>query len=245
MVYRSYKNMIDIIKIFNLMKDTLNDINSHRPTTLNEIHKTSNVTPFNILITTVLSARSRDQNTSRVAKKLFAKYKTPKTLSNADILKIEETIKSIGFYHVKSKRIKKIAYIIYKQYNGKVPEELKELIKLPGVGRKTANCVLVYAFNKPAIPVDVHVHRISNRLGLIQTKNVEETELELMKKIHKIYWTKVNEIFVRYGQNVCLPISPLCKLCRLNYCCRYNNIHHERFVNINNNATTQPIEPTR
>lgn len=237
--------MIDIIKIFTLMKDTLHDVNSYRSTTLNEIHKTSNGDPFNILIATVLSSRSRDKNTSRVAKKLFARYKTPKTLSDADILEIEKIIKSIGFYHVKSKRIKKIAHIIHKQYNNKVPEKMEELIKLPGVGRKTANCVLVYAFNKPAIPVDVHVHRISNRLGLIQTKNVEETELELMKEIPKSNWIKVNEIFVKYGQNVCLPISPLCKLCKLNHRCRYNNTHHERFVNINKSKTTQPIEPTR
>lgn len=237
--------MIDVINILNLMRNTLNEISSNRITTLNHIHKTSRGNPFHILIATVLSARSRDKNTARAAKKLFAKYKTPKTLSNAEILKIEEIIKSIGFYHVKSKRIKNIADIIHKKYNDKVPDEMTELVKLPGVGRKTANCVLVYAFKKAAIPVDIHVHRISNRLGLIQTKNAEKTEFELMKITPKKYWIKINEAFVIYGQNVCLPISPLCKICKLNNYCKYNKMRHERFLTINNNTTMQQIEPTR
>jgi len=94
-------------------------------------------------------------------------------------------------------------------------------VELPGVGRKTANCVLVYAFEKPAIPVDIHVHRISNRLGLVETKNPEETEQELMNKIKKKYWIEINDTFVMYGQNICKPISPMCNVCKIKKNCKY------------------------
>ena len=103
----------------------------------------------------------------------------------------------------------------------KVPEDLDTLVALPGVGRKTANCVLVYAFEKPAIPVDIHVHRISNRLGLVDTKNPEETEQELMKKVQKKYWLEINDTFVMYGQNICKPISPMCDVCKIKKSCKY------------------------
>ena len=104
---------------------------------------------------------------------------------------------------------------------GKVPDGLDELVKLPGVGRKTANCVLVYAFEKPAIPVDIHVHRISNRLGLVDTKTPEETEQELIKKIPKKYWIEINDTFVMYGQNICKPISPMCNVCKIKKSCKF------------------------
>ncbi|MCY3854416.1 MAG: endonuclease III [Thaumarchaeota archaeon] len=215
---------MNINNIFKLMHETLDTIRSNKQTTLNKIHDISNSDPFNILITTVLSARSKDKNTLKVAKKLFSMYKTPKTLANADISTIEKLIKSIGFYHLKSKRIIEISRIIHEEYNDEVPSSIEKLIRLPGVGRKTANCVLVYAFNKSAIPVDTHVHRISNRLGLLETKNAEKTELELMNIIPKKNWNKINEMFVIYGQNVCLPISPLCDRCKLQRLCKYNGI---------------------
>ena len=113
---------------------------------------------------------------------MFSKYKNPKELAGAKLKDIEKIIKSIGFFHVKSKRIIEVANIIHTKYKDRVPDDLDTLVQLPGVGRKTANCVLVYAFEKPAIPVDIHVHRISNRLGLVDTKNPEETEQELMKE---------------------------------------------------------------
>ncbi|MCG2826704.1 MAG: endonuclease III, partial [Thermoplasmatales archaeon] len=120
-------------------------------------------------------------------------------------------------YKVKAKRIKKVSKIILEKYNDKVPDNLKNLLSLPGVGRKTANCVLVYAFDKPAIPVDVHVHRISNRLGLVKTKTPEETEKALMKKIPKKYWKKINHMFVEFGKNVC-SARPKCEKCPLSNC---------------------------
>jgi len=157
----------------------------------------------------------------KVVKKLFSKYKSAHALSKAKVKDVEKTIRSIGFYHVKAKRIIDVASIINSKYKGKVPSSMDELLQLPGVGRKTANCVLVYAFDKPAIPVDVHVHRISNRLGLVNTKTPEDTELELMKKIPRKYWLNINDIFVMYGQNICKPISPQCTVCKIKNYCKY------------------------
>jgi len=182
--------------------------------------------PFKILIGTILSARSRDENTTYAVNKLFARFKTPQDLASADISEIKKLIHSIGFYNVKSVRIKQVAHMIMEKFGGQVPSDINKLLDLPGVGRKTANCVLVYAFNKPAIPVDVHVHRISNRLGIICTKTPEQTELELSKLVDERLWTKINDTFVTYGQNICLPIRPNCKACDLKKNCKYYANHH-------------------
>jgi len=177
--------------------------------------------PFKILISTILSQRTRDENTEKVTKILFSKYKTPKQIAKADLKSIQRLIKSSGFYRTKAKRIKEVAFIIHKQYKGKVPKDIDKLLELPGVGRKTANCVLVYAFQKQAIPVDTHVHRISNRIGLVNTKTPEKTELELIKTIPKKYWLLVNELFIIHGKTVCKPIKPLCGICRIKKYCDY------------------------
>ncbi len=179
--------------------------------------------PFKILIGTILSARTRDENTTKVIKKLFARFKTPSDIASADIEEIKQLIHSIGFYNVKAERIKQVSQVIVNKFGGQVPNDIESLLELPGVGRKTANCVLVYAFNKPAIPVDIHVHRISNRLGLVSTKTVKHTEIELNKIVDRRLWTKVNNTFVMYGQNVCLPVRPLCKICDLRGMCNYYN----------------------
>ena len=210
-----------IEKILCGMMDTMNSVKPPRMTALRELHEAETRGPFSILIGTILSARTKDESTTKVVKVLFSKYKNPKELANAKIKDIEKIIKSIGFYHVKSKRIIEVAKIIDTKYKGRVPDELDSLVQLPGVGRKTANCVLVYAFEKPAIPVDIHVHRISNRLGLATTKNPEETEQELMKKIKKEYWIDINDTFVMYGQNICKPITPMCDICKIKRSCRY------------------------
>jgi endonuclease III len=203
------------------MMNTMNEVNPPRMTALRELHEAETCGPFSILIGTILSARTKDENTTKVVKKLFSKYKSAKELANAKVKDVEKLIRSIGFYHVKAKRIIDVASIINSKYKGKVPTSLDELIQLPGVGRKTANCVLVYAYEKPAIPVDVHVHRISNRLGLVDTKTPEDTELELMKKIPKKYWLEINDTFVMYGQNICKPISPQCNVCKIKKLCKY------------------------
>ena len=202
------------------MMDTMNSVKTPRITALRDLHD-AETGPFSILIGTILSARTKDESTTKVVKVLFSKYKNPKQLANAKLKDVEKIIKPIGFYHVKSKRIIEVAKIIDSKYKGKVPEDLDTLVELPGVGRKTANCVLVYAFEKPAIPVDIHVHRISNRLGLVETKNPEETEQELMKKVDKKFWIDINDTFVMYGQNICKPISPMCDVCKIKRSCKF------------------------
>jgi endonuclease III len=208
-------------KILKGMTDTMNSVKPPRMTALRELHEVETGGPFSILIGTILSARTKDESTTKVCKVLFSKHKNAKSLANAKVKDIEKIIKSIGFYHVKSKRIIEVAKIIDSKYKGIVPDDLETLVKLPGVGRKTANCVLVYAFEKPAIPVDIHVHRISNRLGLVETKNPEDTEQELMKKIPKKFWIDINDTFVMYGQNICKPISPMCDVCKIKRNCKY------------------------
>ena len=203
------------------MIETMNAVKPPRMTALRQLHDVENGDPFNILIGTILSARTKDESTTKVARKLFTKYKSVKALANAKVRDVEKIIRSIGFYHVKAKRIIEVASIINTKFNGKVPDDLDTLITLPGVGRKTANCVLVYAFEKPAIPVDIHVHRISNRLGLVDTKTPEETELELMKKVPERYWLEINDTFVMFGQNICKPISPMCNVCKIKKICKY------------------------
>jgi endonuclease-3 len=208
-------------RILNGMVRTMNSVKPPRITALQDLHDAEDHGPFSILIGTILSARTKDESTTRIVKYLFKVYKNSKQLSNAKIKDVEKIIKSIGFYHVKAKRIIDVAKIIDTKYNGTVPDDLEKLVELPGVGRKTANCVLVYAYEKPAIPVDIHVHRISNRLGLVQTKNPEETEFELMKLIPKKYWIDINDTFVMYGQNICKPISPMCDVCKIKNLCKY------------------------
>ena len=207
-------------KILSGMTDTMNSVKPPRITALRDLHN-AETGPFSILIGTILSARTKDETTTKAVKALFLKYKNPDDLAKAKIKDVEKIIKSIGFFHVKSKRIIEVAKIIHKKYKDKVPDDLDTLVQLPGVGRKTANCVLVYAFEKPAIPVDIHVHRISNRLGLVETKNPEDTEQELMKKIDKKYWIEINDTFVMYGQNICKPISPMCNVCKIKKSCKF------------------------
>ena len=208
-------------RILNGMVKTMNSVKPPRITALQDLHDAEDHGPFSILIGTILSARTKDEATTRIVKDLFKVYKNAKQLANAKVKDVEKIIKSIGFYHVKAKRIIDVAKIIDSKYKGKVPDDLETLVQLPGVGRKTANCVLVYAYEKPAIPVDIHVHRISNRLGLVQTKNPEETEFELMKKIPRKFWLDINDTFVMYGQNICKPISPMCTVCKIKNSCKY------------------------
>jgi endonuclease-3 len=176
--------------------------------------------PFFALISTVMSHRTRDDVTYPAAERLFERFSTPEEMVEADVEEIEALIRDVGFYRVKAGRIKEISRILLEEYNGMVPDEMEALLKLPGVGRKTANCVLAHAFLKEdALAVDTHVHRISNRLGLVVTKNPEETEIELKKVLPQKYWRHVNILLVKFGQNVCRPVSPRCGICVLNDMC--------------------------
>lgn len=177
--------------------------------------------PFRVLVSTVLSQRTRDENTDRASKNLFAVYGTPAKLASAPLKRVEKLIRASGFYRVKARHIKELSRRIVENYNGKTPETLEELLRLPGVGRKTANCVLVYGFNKPAIPVDTHVHRISNRLGWAASKIPEGTERQLTGMIPKKYWIKLNNLMVKFGQKTCRPVNPKCDACPIKAYCRY------------------------
>jgi endonuclease III len=208
-------------KIISLMQSTLRNNNLVRATALKKLQTQEDGDPYKILIGTILSARTRDETTTNVIKMLFSKFKNPEELSRANLKEIKELIQKIGFYNVKAARIKEVSKILVEKYNSKVPPNLEDLLSFPGVGRKTANCVLVYGFRKPAIPVDVHVHRISNRIGIVNTKKPEETEILLQKSIDRKYWIAVNETFVVFGQNICLPIKPKCNVCHLTKLCKY------------------------
>jgi endonuclease III len=175
--------------------------------------------PFYMLISTVLSQRTRDEVTIPATRRLFEVYGTPQKMAEADAEDIQALIKDVGFYRVKARRIIDISQIILQDYEGLVPDSMNELLKLPGVGRKTANCVLGYAYEQDVIAVDTHVHRISNRLGLVKTSDPDTTEKELEKVVPKHAWKEINGLMVLFGQNVCRPMSPRCEDCRLNNIC--------------------------
>jgi endonuclease-3 len=177
--------------------------------------------PWQTLIATILSARSRDETTEIVARELFKVYPTCDSLANAPVRKVEKIIKKTGFYKTKARRIINVSKLLMERYGGQVPNDLEKLLELPGVGRKTASCVLVYAFGTPAIPVDTHVHRISNRLGWVATKHPEKTEVALREMIAQKDWVVINDLLVFHGKTVCKPIRPLCSICTIEaYCAK-------------------------
>ncbi len=183
--------------------------------------------PYRVLIRTILSQRTRDENTDQATAELFAEYPSMEDVALAPQEKLEKLVKKAGFFRVKSKRIKEVSNILLEEYGGVVPDTMDQLLKLPGVGRKTANCVLVYAFEKPAIPVDTHVHRISNRIGLVNTKDPDATERELEKVVPKEFWIELNDLMVQFGQDICRPIGPKHEECPIAEICDY----YQRILN--------------
>jgi endonuclease-3 len=178
--------------------------------------------PFSVLISTIISQRTRDEQTHIAAKSLLRKFPTAQDLAGAKVRDIEDLIKPAGFYRVKAGKIKEVCKILVRDYKGSVPHDYDSLIRLPSVGQKTANCVLVFGFGKEAIPVDTHVHRISNRLAIVTTKSPEETEQVLKRILPKEYWLDINHIFVRFGQTICKPIGPRCEKCPIFDLCSWN-----------------------
>lgn len=176
-------------------------------------------TPFEILVSTILSLRTKDEVTAKAAETLFAVARTTEEILKLDEAQLQKLIYPVGFYPTKAKRLRQISKIIIEQYNNKVPDELDELLKLPGVGRKTANLVLIEGFHKEGVCVDTHVHRISNRIGYVKTKNPDQTEFALRKKLPKKHWVKYNELLVAFGQVLCRPISPFCSKCPVSDMC--------------------------
>jgi len=177
--------------------------------------------PFLVLISCLLSLRTKDQTTLPAAERLFAVADTPRKMLALSAAEIEKLIYPVGFYRTKARRIIGICRDLLSRFAGKVPEKIDELLTLKGVGRKTANLVLTEGFGKPAICVDTHVHRISNRFGYVRTKTPEGTEAALRKILPQRYWIEYNSTLVLWGQNVCRPVSPLCSRCPLkNICAR-------------------------
>lgn len=211
-------------ELHRIIKDAAHAIEKARredPTALQEISDSTDGDPFRVLIATVLSQRTKDEVTGLASTRLFKKYPGPKQLAKADTRTVSKLIYPVGFYKTKAKAIKRIAKIILTDYAGKVPSDMDQLLELPSVGRKTANCVLVYGFKQPAIPVDTHVHRISNRIGIVHTKTPEETEQELTKIVDKSDWLQLNEVFVTFGKTICKPIGPKCPVCPLTDRCHW------------------------
>ena len=200
--------MKDPDKIFAILK------RGRKKTMLEQLEE---YTPFQRLVATILSSRTKDPTTLPIVKKLFEKYKKPE-----DFLEIKEKeLFGIGFYRVKTRKIRELSRVIINNYGGIVPDDFESLVSLPGVGRKTANCVLNHVFRKPAVAVDVHVHRISNRIGWVKTRTPEETEQKLMKVLPKRLWIEVNELLVSHGQKTCLSIRPRCRNCNILVYCDY------------------------
>lgn len=179
------------------------------------VAKESNRDPFPVLMSTLLSLRTKDKTTREAGDRLFALARTPATMLELPLKKVEQAIYPVGFYRTKAKSIHQICRRLIDEYGGKVPDSIDELLTLPGVGRKTANLVVTLGFGKPGICVDIHVHRISNRWGYIDTKTPKASEDALRRKLPKQYWIMYNDLLVPYGQNLCLPVSPRCSTCKL------------------------------
>ncbi len=217
------RKRIGIPAILTKMRAMVYGSTDRRATALAELKDAEGSDPFRILIGTILSHRTRDENTTKATENLFSRYTTPEELASANIRTVRRLVRPSGFYNMKAKNVIRASRQIVDEFGGKVPDNEEDLLKIHAVGRKTANCVLVYAFNKPAIPVDTHVHRISNRLGLVQTGKPEDTEAELVKTVPKKYWLVLNDLFVRFGQTTCKPIGPKCGICTLTADCVYYN----------------------
>ena len=174
--------------------------------------------PFRILISTILSLRTKDEVTSKASIKLFAAADTPEKTVDLTVEEIEKLIYPVGFYKRKAIQIKQICQELIEHHHSKVPDTLEDLLQFKGVGRKTANLVLSLGFDKDAICVDIHVHRISNRWGFVETAKPEETEFALMEKVPREAWKKINDLMVAFGQTICKPRGPKCELCKVLDC---------------------------
>ena len=184
--------------------------------------------PFATLISCLLSLRTQDATTAAASERLFALARTPQAMVRLPIATIECAIYPVGFYKTKARTLHAVCQTLLDRYDGRVPEELDELLTIKGVGRKTANLVITLAFRKPGICVDTHVHRISNRWGYVRTKAPEETEMALRAKLPKRHWIIFNDLLVTFGQNLCHPTSPWCSRCPIERSCAKIGVHHSR-----------------
>ncbi len=184
--------------------------------------------PFTTLIGCLLSLRTQDATTHRACQRLFALAKTPRAMRQLAIPAIERAIYPVGFYRTKARTIRQVCQTLLEHYDGRVPDELDELLTIKGVGRKTANLVVTLAFRKPGICVDTHVHRISNRWGYVRTKTPEQTEMALRRILPRRHWIIFNDVLVAFGQNLCHPVSPRCSRCPLRVVCGRVGVRYSR-----------------
>jgi len=214
------KNIPQIMKILS------KEFPSSEQTTLNRMRKRPN--PFKILISCLLSLRARDENTEKVSAKLFDIVDTPEEIFKLPTRKLEKLIYPSGHYRKKARTLKHVSKELIKKFNSKVPEIKEELLSIKGIGPKTANIVLAFAFGELVLPIDTHCHRIPNRLGWIKTKTAEKTEKELEKILPKKYWKEFNAIFVQFGREICQPISPWCSKCPIKKYCERISVGRSR-----------------
>jgi endonuclease-3 len=207
----------DIIQVIRILKKEMRKWETPIVTLMAEEERG----PFQLLISTILSSRTKDDVTAAASERLFSLASTPEKMLSLHETEIRKAIYPVGFYKTKAENLLRTCQELLDHYHGCVPDKLEKLLTLPGVGRKTANLVLALGFQKAGLCVDTHVHRISNRLGYIKTKTPRETEMALRKKLFRRYWSIYNTIMVAYGQNICRPISPRCSQCPVfQYCDR-------------------------
>jgi len=212
--------MTNIARIFGLMRETVYG-SDRRGLALMKLEEPESADPFRMLVGTILSHRAKDEMTTRATENLLSVYRTPELLASASLRRVAELVRPCGFPNRKAKKVVVAAKQLVEEFGGEVPSTMEDLLKLEGVGRKTASCILVYAFDKPAVPVDSHVHREAHRVGLVDTKNADETERELMEKVARERWPHIHDLFVRFGQTICRPVGPKCRACALRGDCAY------------------------
>jgi endonuclease-3 len=208
-------NKINIDHVYDILEEEYERLEKPSVTAIAEKKRD----PFRVLVSTIISLRTKDEVTITASERLFAVADTPQKVLELDTETMEKLIYPACFFRNKTQSIKNICEILINKYNSQVPCDIDELVKLKGVGRKTANLVLVEGFQVPAVCVDIHVHRIFNRLGFLNTKDPDKTELILREKLPQKYWIKMNEMLVTYGKFICRPISPFCSTCKLSECC--------------------------
>ncbi len=217
----------NVDKIFKLLRK---ELSKYQPPHISRKKwKEINRTPFTTLVSCILSLRTKDEVTDKASINLLKNHDSPEKILLLTEDKIRSLIYPVGFYKTKSKKILDISKIIIEKYNGEVPEDFDELLTLPGVGRKTANIVMVYGHKKNGyLPIDTHCHRIPNRLGWVMTKKPEQTETGLKQILPKNYWNEFNSLFVLFGQKICTPISPFCSKCPIEQCCKKIGVKNHR-----------------
>ena len=217
-------NEKDLIEIIKILRKEVKKWDVPVVSLVSETHKD----PFSVLISTVISLRTKDEVTLKSFKKLFSKANNVEKMLKLKEEEIASLIYPAGFYKTKGRNIKKICEILVSKYEGKVPNSMEKLLELPNVGRKTANLVISVGFDGDGVCIDVHNHRLLNRLGFVKTKNPEETEYEVRKKLNKKYWRELNFILVAYGQHICRPISPYCSKCQIKKKCKRRGVEVSR-----------------